>query len=873
MASKIWTDYNTHDPGITILELLCWVITDLDYRMSSPVEDIVAVKDNNRESMHRQFIAAINILPSAPVTANDYRKLFIRIDGVKNAWMEKAKQSIIATYNPQPVKMRYASKNETPVDGKEFSFELNGLYNILLDLETGYEQKTVEIFNKVKNIYHHFRNLGEDLVEIKIVEEQEIVVCADIELHPKADPEDTWARIIFAIQEYLSPSVNFYTLQQMLDKGKATDEIFDGPVFNYAALAKAISSTAADPFVKKGFIDDAEIRASALRTEVRLSDIIRIIEKLEGVKLIKSIAFGFCKCQETDPSEINKAVDKKNWILCVKPGHKPKLCPINSVFNFYKDVIPVETKRLEANESLYKLIEKNSLRQQAAVTEDLPMPLGRFRDIQSYSSLQNHLPETYGIGITGLPESASTERKALAKQLKAYLLFFDQVLANYFSQLAHVKDLLSTDSDLKQTYFSNAVNKLKDAGDVFPDEAKWEQSVNKIIANANLDNYITRKNQFLDHLLARFCEQFSEYVFLLQRIFGVDFDQAIIRQKKDFYNDYTAMSMFRADGLDYYNAKSTEEKIVNVSGMEKRLSRMLGFNNYRNDKKISSQPFFISKVNPADNFSPYNWILDIEGNTVLRGTGTSSNRTEAHEEMGVAAILGCDRENYIPVVSTDKTKVSFKILSFSKPVPDEVAYANKEFSVLPGEEASGIYTEAEKEINKLIQFFRNEFKPEGVYVVEHILLRPQYNPNNPAPGYFMPLCIDVNGKFCKPLDPYSFRIAVILPGYTMRLHNKDFRRFVERQIRLETPAHILPRICFIGETQMQDFEKTWSFWLEKRLELANPQQQEWYKINEPLIDLLENLYTVYDEGTLGDCDDDTKEINPMILGQTNLGTL
>ena len=28
-----WTDHNTHDPGITVLEALCYVLTDLQYRV------------------------------------------------------------------------------------------------------------------------------------------------------------------------------------------------------------------------------------------------------------------------------------------------------------------------------------------------------------------------------------------------------------------------------------------------------------------------------------------------------------------------------------------------------------------------------------------------------------------------------------------------------------------------------------------------------------------------------------------------------------------------------------------------------------------------------------------------------------------------
>lgn len=42
LAGDIWTDHNTHDPGITILETLCYAITDLGYRTDQDIKDILA---------------------------------------------------------------------------------------------------------------------------------------------------------------------------------------------------------------------------------------------------------------------------------------------------------------------------------------------------------------------------------------------------------------------------------------------------------------------------------------------------------------------------------------------------------------------------------------------------------------------------------------------------------------------------------------------------------------------------------------------------------------------------------------------------------------------------------------------------------------
>ena len=40
LSSKLWTDYNSHDPGITILEILCYALTDLGQRINLPLEDL-----------------------------------------------------------------------------------------------------------------------------------------------------------------------------------------------------------------------------------------------------------------------------------------------------------------------------------------------------------------------------------------------------------------------------------------------------------------------------------------------------------------------------------------------------------------------------------------------------------------------------------------------------------------------------------------------------------------------------------------------------------------------------------------------------------------------------------------------------------------
>ena len=105
LAGKLWTDYNAHDPGITILEVLGFVITDLGYRTNYKLKDILA-QDLNASDFRdiKNFYTACKILPNRPLNENDFRKLMIDVEvveelegieekiyaGVKNAWIEQA---------------------------------------------------------------------------------------------------------------------------------------------------------------------------------------------------------------------------------------------------------------------------------------------------------------------------------------------------------------------------------------------------------------------------------------------------------------------------------------------------------------------------------------------------------------------------------------------------------------------------------------------------------------------------------------------------------------------------------------------------------------------------------------------------------------
>jgi hypothetical protein len=90
-GSAIWTDYTNSDPGITILEAVCYAITDLAYRTGFEIKDLLAPEKLANDTWKEIFYTAKQILHNTALTINDYRKLLIDVKGVRNAWIEKSK--------------------------------------------------------------------------------------------------------------------------------------------------------------------------------------------------------------------------------------------------------------------------------------------------------------------------------------------------------------------------------------------------------------------------------------------------------------------------------------------------------------------------------------------------------------------------------------------------------------------------------------------------------------------------------------------------------------------------------------------------------------------------------------------------------------
>jgi len=865
LGGKLWTDFNSHDPGITMLEMLCYAITDLGMRMNLPIENILA-SDQKSKGIASQFFKASEVLPTSPVTALDYRKLFVDIDGVKNCWPAKHKKTVYV--NCKEDKLSYDSKdfNEVPRGFKK-EFNLKGLYDLYVDFESTNPLEINKVKNKIREKYHANRNLCEDLINIIKVDEYPVKICASIEVDTKADEEMVHALVLNALDGYLSTTVHFYSVKQMMDKGYTSLEIFDGPV------------------LENGFIDTKELIKAELTSEVRLSDIIKLIMNVPGVISIKDIAMGNCGDGDTDLNQ---------WLICLEEYQKPVICN-KSVFNYNKGLLPLNINKEQVAIYLDEIdAAKDAATAFSSQNKELQLPDGSYLDIESYTTIQNDLPDTYGIGEDGLPTRATAVRKSQAKQLKGYLLFFDQILGTYFKHLGQVNEMLSVSGNLTKTFFTQAIKDIDGLSELVTNYPENNDEYLTEILFEKLDNNIERRNDILDHLLGRFAERFSEYVFINKTIYGTATDEVVLKTKEDFLKDYKIVSKNRGNSFNYYKQPNSNLwDTDNVSGVKKRISRLLGIKDY-NRRHLSDSFVDLYHFIDSDNQLVYRWrIRDNDNNIVLSGTTEYYDTSVANKELYFAVLQIIQTKEYnveeafkkgisdpeiidnIQIHQADSGKYSYDIINpliTDEDNPDRIIAKRYTYY--------DTLQELKQSILDLIYFMKEVFTEEGMFIIEHMMLRPDVNLITVNPETFLPICTD-ECKNCEPLDPYSYRVSIVLPGYTLRFANLDFRNYMEKVIKEELPSHVLAKICWIGhrkneidnlaENELLQFENSYKEYLFAKT-ILNQEQPETELI--PFIKALSSLSNLYPTGRLFDCSDENEnQFEKIILGKTNLGSL
>ena len=412
-AGKTWTDTAEHDPGVTLLQALTYGVSDLAYRHTLPLVDLLTEKD--AEEIQRLFPEKFGpqwALTCTPVTADDYRRalldLYCSDDSCfyfRNIQLikEPDDQHYTYWYNATERQLQYHASRV------EKQFCVMGGYQLFVEPDRAMANDAN--LNKAKEALTVFlkdhRNLCEQVRDLVYLTAQDLDVQLEVDLEDDCqDATRVMADIYTLVDDWISPKPQRATVDVLLEHGWTIEDIYHGPQLKHGWI------TELPPELNYG-----------KQQNIDISGLARNLLAIPGVARIHKLAF-----------------PENGWVTTVDAKHYPRvwgetpfetLCQGQSVklFKRGQQLKPsAEDVETEVKINAPKLIDNIHCGVQA----------GRRRN-GAYRPASGRLPPCYG-----LQEPLHEQKKSLQRlHLQQFLLAFEQWLAGGCGQLSWLSQIMA----------------------------------------------------------------------------------------------------------------------------------------------------------------------------------------------------------------------------------------------------------------------------------------------------------------------------------------------------------------------------------------------------------------------------------------------
>lgn len=430
LSGDIWTDTGDHDPGVTLLQSATWNCSDLSYRASLPLNDLLTHPD--RKPLFPEEFGPEQVLTCNTVTAEDYRRALLDLHSSDIDTLDTDKQDFLfsdvsLTQEPEAHRFHWwynAEKREysfsKPTDSGDVR-ELRLRGNLWLSLvPTRYTQSlSSENRAAVKQYLTAFlvehRNLGEAVSRIICQQPATFIPRMTIELADNiGDINQVAAQIYQVTDAFLRPAVVRYTTEQRRALGDADDAIFEGPKLKHGWQQTAPSQITAGGYV------------------LNLGPLVNRLLAIPGVASLSTLSV------DKGDGHIT-AVTGDNWRWQVADGYYPLLwgaAPLSLLAGDDSPLTlvskggisrPLDRQKMEECLTLEELIETGST----------VLPAGHYRDQTPYTPVAQRLPECYALQQ---PDAVINDQTRAVHQ---FLLPVDQLLADGTAELAQLPALLA----------------------------------------------------------------------------------------------------------------------------------------------------------------------------------------------------------------------------------------------------------------------------------------------------------------------------------------------------------------------------------------------------------------------------------------------
>ncbi|WP_106828535.1 hypothetical protein [Parabacteroides pacaensis] len=387
LSGKVWTDFNAHDSGITLTDILNYALTELDYRLRFPLQDYLTHKGQTFKPETYGLYLPSKVFPVSPVTPDDYRKYMLTaLPEIENIWFVPYQKD----------------KNDIPY--KYIVYVEKALYEELVPIDMNEDF----IKQKITNLYHEKRNLCEELEDIRFIRPKKLTLYGDIFIEANQDTTQLLAKFFWEALAYLSGYPQYFSSEEMKIRDISPDIWMDGPLKNGLRIEFPFSGKTA--------------------TETELYHRLKAIDGILGIHsfLLKD--------------ESNTIINLFDDFYTIAVPATPEEMKIRIWVG--DTPININLQKLDTYLRTCYFRYKGKRTQQKGEATAFTFPVGKYHPIYKHPSIQEDFPVIYGINRFGLSSQESDLRKAQAKQLKAYLLLFDLTFARGLNELQELHTLM-----------------------------------------------------------------------------------------------------------------------------------------------------------------------------------------------------------------------------------------------------------------------------------------------------------------------------------------------------------------------------------------------------------------------------------------------
>ncbi|RNF29658.1 hypothetical protein NM04_16780, partial [Massilia aurea] len=523
LCGEVWTDFNLHDPGVTTLEQLAYGLTDLAYRTGFDMADYLAGPDGSIDYAGLALYPPEEILPGAPLTIEDYRRLLYgEIPELADIWIRAEGGGLLAIdVLPEHDGSAAAAAHEAADEAV--------------------------LARRVRAAYAASRALGADLARVRVLRPRAYYLRGEIDTWGERSQAEVLAQILFDCGQYLSSGLSAQRLRDVIALDWSPERVYDGPATRHGHVS-----------VRHGADDEAP---------VSVSELIGVIQKIDGVRRIRALSIVDAGLRPV-PAIPRDRADGSCAVLAFPMGEQLaellRVQPEQGIeYGVSEQTIPPVPAWRSANRLLYEeaRLELAKLRfeQHAFRADDsgartrYALPSGTHRELHAYYSVQHEFPAVYGIGKYGLPDSASAERKAQARQLQGYLYPMEQLMANYLQNLQDFPRLFGLGHEDARSYGSQYLDGPAAPGlDALYREGPEATRARLARVLGRQDEHMERKGRVYDYLLAIYGETFTQTALRrFNHYHPHDTEAWLLDAKRRLLAELVELSAGRGSGADY----------------------------------------------------------------------------------------------------------------------------------------------------------------------------------------------------------------------------------------------------------------------------------------------------------------------------------